>query len=256
MILLLTCEHASNRIPGRYSRLFQGHRSVLDTHRAWDPGALPLARYLAQKLQAPMIEGEVSRLLIELNRSLHHPQLWSEFSRRLSRQDRNHVIHEVYLPYREAVRTRVTNLANGGLSVLHVGVHTFTPVLHGVARDADVGLLYDPQRSRETRFALGWQRVLQSTAPGLRVRRNYPYRGRADGLVTCLRGEFRADVYLGLELEVNQRFPRGRPARWRSLQSALANSLAEAIRGDKVDHRNLITPRLWRGSSPSTVRAS
>ena len=36
--------------------------------------------------------------------------------------------------------------------VLHVAVHSFTPVLHGERRNADVGLLYDPARPRERAF--------------------------------------------------------------------------------------------------------
>ena len=37
-----------------------------------------------------------------------------------------------------------------------------------------------------------------------RVRRNYPYRGAADGLTTALRRLFKPKDYLGLEIEINQ----------------------------------------------------
>jgi len=229
MNLLLTCEHASNRVPRRYARLFQGQGGILDTHRAWDPGARQLARRLASELQVTLIEGRLSRLLIELNRSLHHAQLWSEYSRELKREERRRLIREVYSPYREAVKTRLADLTKRRQRALHVGVHTFTPVLDGVARSADVGLLYDPGRPRETTVALLWQTALRKAVPGLRVRRNYPYRGKADGLVTWLRGEFDSAVYLGIELEVNQRFPLGPQGDWRTLRAALAGSLAETL---------------------------
>ncbi|MEN9581780.1 MAG: hypothetical protein RJA70_4789, partial [Pseudomonadota bacterium] len=40
--------------------------------------------------------------------------------------------------------------------------------------------------------------------PAARLRRKYPYLGKADGLTTALRREFAPAAYLGLELEVNQ----------------------------------------------------
>ena len=42
----------------------------------------------------------ISRLLIEPNRSLHHPQLFSEFTRDLSEARKDEIIEEFYLPYR------------------------------------------------------------------------------------------------------------------------------------------------------------
>jgi hypothetical protein len=50
-----------------------------------------------------------------------------------------------------------------------------------------------------------WVATLRRRAPQLRVRRNYPYLGRADGLTTYLRRRFPAGAYIGVELEVNQR---------------------------------------------------
>ena len=48
-------------------------------------------------------------------------------------------------------------------------------------------------------------------------------RGTADGLTTTLRRRFGAEDYLGVELEVSQRFPRGAPAAWRRLRGDLGD---------------------------------
>ncbi len=91
--------------------------------------------------------------------------------------------------------------------VLHVAVHSFTPALDGQERSMDLGLLYDPARPREASLAVAWKAVLARQAPHLRVRRNAPYRGAADGLTTSLRRVL-GPGYLGFELEANQRlFP-------------------------------------------------
>jgi hypothetical protein len=65
-------------------------------------------------------------------------------------------------------------------------------------------------------------------APELVLRRNYPYRGTSDGLVTYLRRRHGDRAYAGVELEVNQKHVGGRG--WRALVSMLATTLASAAR--------------------------
>jgi predicted N-formylglutamate amidohydrolase len=77
-------------------------------------------------------------------------------------------------------------------------------VLNGERRDADIGLLYDPARSREARIGRAWQDALRASDNGWRVRRNYPYRGVADGLIPAHRRRFPASRYIGIEIEINQ----------------------------------------------------
>jgi len=65
-------------------------------------------------------------------------------------------------------------------------------------------------------------------APQLRVRRNYPYAGKGDGLTSHLRAHFAQSDYVGIELEVNQAivFEAGR--RWTALRRMLIDSLRTA----------------------------
>lgn len=205
MRLVLSCEHGGNAVPSEYRHLFAGARSILDSHRGYDPGALDLARRLAAALSAPLEAALVTRLLVDHNRSLHNRQaLFSVFSRGLPAADRGRLLRDYYHPYRNRVASRIDDLLGGGHTVVHVAVHTFTPQLHGTVRNADLGLLYDPARQREAAFCRRWQKLLKEVVPPLRVRRNYPYRGNSDALVTWLRRRLPARRYLGLELEVNQ----------------------------------------------------
>jgi len=111
--------------------------------------------------------------------------------------------------------------------VLHVAVHSFAPELGGVRRRGDVCFLYDSRRQREAAFFRRWGSLLRQRDPALRVRYNYPYLGRADGLPTWLRQRHPQTRYLGLELEVNQALltASGRQA----IGSALAASLEELL---------------------------
>ena len=66
--LLLTCEHAGNRIPRAYAPLFRGADALLATHRGWDPGAYVLARFLAKRLRVPApTRAEIAALIANLD---------------------------------------------------------------------------------------------------------------------------------------------------------------------------------------------
>jgi predicted N-formylglutamate amidohydrolase len=177
----------------------------LSSHRGWDAGTYRLADTLASGLAAPNLTSRLTRLLVDLNRSAHNPRVFSEITRPLPRPERMLLLERFHRPHWDRARAAVT----GGIAehgrVLHLGVHSFTPVLNGEARRADLALLYDPSRSPERRLATAWAEALSVALPERAVRRNNPYRGAADGMTTAFRRAFPVTRYLGLEIEVNQR---------------------------------------------------
>ena len=229
--LVLSCEHAGRRVPAPYQRLFRGHARTLASHRGWDPGALALAQTIARAMDAPLVANTTSRLVVECNRSPGHRQLFSEFTRALDSDERKHLLDRYYHPHRGAVEAVVRSALRAHDLVVHVGVHTFTPVLDGKRRTADIGLLYDPSRAAEAVFCDVWLAALHWEAPDLRIKRNYPYRGWTDGLTTTLRAKLPAKRYVGVELEVSQALA-ARPAReWARTRAAIARSLGLVLAG-------------------------
>lgn len=227
--VLITCEHGGNRIPPRYRSLFAGFEALLHTHRGYDPGALAVARDLARTFAAPLFVSTTSRLLIDLNRSLGHPKLYSEATLAAPAAVRREILERHYLPYRDAVEAHVAAAVARGSRVVHLSSHSFTPVLDGAVRNADIGLLYDPARAGEAELCRRWQALLEARGPELTVRRNYPYTGRSDGFTAYLRRRFPADVYVGIELEINQKhvLPGGR--RWPAWRGLVTEAAREAM---------------------------
>ena len=214
--VIVSVEHGGNTVPAEYEALFSEHTSLLESHRGWDPGALTLGRRIAAELGAPLIEATVTRLLVDLNRSRHHPQVFSEVTRRLSRNERAHILETRHHPHRHEVRRLTNEAISKGGQVLHLGIHTFTPEFNGVVRTPDLALLYDPARKQERALVVAWQREMSRSDRSLVVRRNNPYRGNADGLTTTLRELHTPDAYLGIEIEVNQKHlePSGAFPKW------------------------------------------
>ena len=225
---LVTCEHGGNRIPAPYGSLFAGHAPLLGTHRGYDPGALIMAKDLARALRAPLVTSTISRLLVDLNRSIGHPQLFSAMTRGVPPSLRARIVEQHYLPYRERVEELVSRSVSCGRRVIHISSHSFTPVLDGNVRRADVGLLYHPGRSGEVKLCARWKATLATLDPELRVRRNYPYAGKGDGLTSYLRMRFSSAAYVGVELEVNQRIVHAAGRLWTALRGVLVSALVAA----------------------------
>ncbi len=219
--ILLTCEHASCAMPGPFRDMIGP--TVLSSHRGYDPGALHLARYLGQGLQAPLIYGMWSRLLVDLNRSVGHPKLSA--LKNLSTAEKDAIVQEYYLPFREESCAAAQRLLSGGGNLLHISVHSFTRVLAKERRTADVGILYDPARKYERVFANMWKKHLSEVMP--RTRLNYPYLGTSDGHTTSLRRLFPPEKYFGFELEVC--FDRLVESRFQNVAENVLGSLQKTI---------------------------
>lgn len=223
--IVITCEHGGTRFPKQFAGLFQSSRELLEGHRGYDPGALALAKKLSLGLKAPLYFSTLTRLLIDLNRSPHNPDRFSEITGRLGRPEKTVIQELYYRPYRDKVKSAFLRSIGKGAQALHLSVHTFTPLLHGKVRSTDLGFLYDPSRKTEALFCILWQRELHKLDHEVKTRRNYPYRGLSDGFTSYLREFFSEDSYLGIELEVNQKFLSGDHRPWLNLQQLILKSL-------------------------------
>jgi predicted N-formylglutamate amidohydrolase len=229
--LILTCEHGGNRVPVEYKHLFRGRARLVRSHRGWDVGALDLARTFQRGLSTHLCYATTTRLLVDLNRSLGHRRLFSEVTMRLPQADKERILAKYYYPHRGRVEAWIARQVSRGYRTIHLSCHTFVPRLAGITRTADVGLLYDPGRSEEGRLCAGWKSALGTLRGDLRVKRNYPYRGTADGFTTYLRRRFPDHAYAGIELEVNGRWPVLMPAAaWRALRRDLVTTLAASAK--------------------------
>lgn len=216
-ILILTCEHASNKLPAAFRNAVPA--GVLKTHRAYDIGALAVFRKLV-KFAKPEFhcEGKFSRLFVDLNRTITNKSAFSDYYKLLEARDKNAAekakaqATKYWTEYRAAIEKFVASslsqpkrVAKTAPNIVHLGIHSFTPVLNGKKRNTDIGILYDPSRPAERKLAQVIKAEINRLHPEMKVRFNYPYKGTSDGLTTTLRKKF-GPQYAGLEIEINQKF--------------------------------------------------
>ncbi len=202
--LVISCEHAVDTVPEQYRPLFASFKPLLASHRGIDFGALDIAEYLTKQIPSDFIQATSTRLLIDCNRNVNHPQCFSEVTQNLSAEEKQRIMDNYYWPFRHQAMTKIKQHIENGSQVLHLSIHSFTPVFNGVTRNADIGLLYDPQRTSEKILATQWKAELKKLAPEYKTRMNYPYKGISDGFTSMMRKRYTSAEYIGIELESNQ----------------------------------------------------
>jgi len=222
-VVVLSCEHGGNEIPNKYKMLFEKAGNELESHRGYDIGALKLYELLDLRYVSYSQCATVSRLLVDVNRSLYRRTLFSEFTKPLSKNEKQSILDTYYYGFRLPFERKISRLWKQNKTVLHLSVHSFTPNLNGEKRQTDFGILYNPERTKEKRFAKIWKKQLNEKLPHCRVRFNYPFRGKPDGHVRYFRDK-EEKKYLGIEFEMNQKY-----ADDLALMQQIATSFEQAV---------------------------
>ncbi|MGR3715316.1 MAG: N-formylglutamate amidohydrolase [Thermohalobaculum sp.] len=226
---LVVCEHASRFIPAEFGDLGLDD-AALNSHIAWDPGALAVSEAMASMLDAPLVAQRVSRLLYDCNRppeSESAVPAVSEIYRvpgnaSLSAADRQARVDRFYVPFRDTLAACVNRRVETGRAPAIVTVHSFTPVYMGVRRETGLGILHDT----DARLA---DALLETTKAGtdLAVHRNRPY-GPEDGVTHTLAEHGVARGLLNVMLEIRNDLI-GDSASQAAMAEWLSRCLAEAL---------------------------
>ena len=183
--VIVVCEHASNRVPAHLSGLGLD-AEILTRHIAWDPGALPVAKGLAQQMNAVLVHGGISRLVYDCNRPPEAPDAIPARSEvfdipgnsRLSDVARNERVAQVYRPFSRMLTEQI-GVHRPNLRMM-VTVHSFTPVYRGQLRDVQIGILHGD----DDRLALSMMQTIPDGL-GMEVQLNEPY-AAVDGVAHTL----------------------------------------------------------------------
>jgi len=226
--VLIVCEHASKYIPPAFQQLGLTAAEA-ESHIAWDPGALAVAKELRNALEAVLVEGTLSRLVYDCNRPPEANSAIPERSeifdipgnKALGNRDRSERVSRVYQPFAWALANQISK--HRVTLQQMVTIHSFTPVFHGKPRDVEIGILH----GRDPSFAL---QMMSMVPEGnlYDVRLNEPYAAR-DGVAHTLDTHGAANDLPSVMIEIRSDLIRSE-AQQKAMAKYLGNWIKETLK--------------------------
>ncbi len=210
--VVIACDHASNRLLPEHGTLGLD-AGAFERHIAWDPGALPVSLHLSKLLDAPVVAGGLSRLVIDCNRPFDAPDLIPEVSETtvipgnagLGQEARRRRIEVAHKPFHDAIDGILSWRLRQGMETWLISIHSFTPVYKDIPRPWQIGILHDDDErlSRPMIEAFGRLDGIvvgdnQPYSPADRVYYTLERHARSRGL-PCVMIEIRNDELLSAE---------------------------------------------------------
>lgn len=197
--LILIADHASNHVPDDID--LDIDPALLNQHMAIDIGVEPLGRLLCARLGMEGFFGEVSRLVLDLNREEDAPGLIPLESdgfaipgnKLLDAAGKRARLERFWRPYHERIAARIASRRPHMI----VSLHSFTPQLAtrpGETRPWQVGLLYN-QDDRGALLAIPALRE-----QGIVTGDNEPYSGKVLNASVNMHAEANGIPYLNFEV--------------------------------------------------------
>ena len=228
--LLLIADHASNHVPGDID--LDIDPALLNEHMAVDIGVEPLGRLLCDRLGMAGIFGEVSRLVIDLNREEDAPGLIPTTSdgfaipgnALLDAEGRRARLERFWRPYHDGIAARIA----ADRPRLIVSLHSFTPRLAtrpDEQRPWQIGILYN----QDNRAALCGIAALREA--GITTGDNEPYSGKVLNATMNLHAEANHIPYLGIEVRQDLIGDGAGVAQWAGRLAPVIDEVARVFEG-------------------------
>ncbi len=231
--LVLICDHAGRNVPLSLANLGVGAEHF-ERHIAYDIGAAAVTRRLSEMLDATAVLHNYSRLVIDCNRALGHPESMPLISDKtpipgnegLSELDARRRGDALFWPYHQTISNAVARhrRINGKPPILFT-VHSFSAGFGDNPRPWHAGVIYH----RDNRMA---KRMIKNlSAKGLNIGDNEPYSGFESAYSVDLHGLSAGLANSGIEIRQDQVTDQDGQERWAHY---LAECLTEFIKDDDL----------------------
>ena len=229
---LIVVDHAGNLIPSALDRLGVPETEC-ERHIAWDIGIAAVSRFVADALDAFLLQQNYSRLVIDCNRAPGSETSIPEISDLtpipgnigLSEDRKVARVREIFRPYHDRIETELDQRRAAGRPAVLIAMHSFTPVFAGAARPWHAGVLYN----RDRRFA-DILLALLKREDGLVVGDNEPYSvSDLSDYTIPIHGERRGLAHVEIEIRQDLIADDRRQRMWGELLARLLPEAYQAL---------------------------
>jgi predicted N-formylglutamate amidohydrolase len=224
--VLLTCEHASARLPPSWH--WPNADKRLETeHWGVDIGIARFTREMASALNIPAVLAGTSRLLADCNRTLESNTLFRGqadgspvwLNQGLSPKERESRIAQIYQQYHQVLSRACTEHA----PQLVLSMHSYTPSYEGSPRSVQIGVLHDG----EPELAETWKGTLQKSLNDYDVRVNEPWSGIGGYMYSAvMHAEECGATAMELEIRNDLLVPNNTPMLLKAMRELLSQHLS------------------------------
>lgn len=215
---LISCEHATCTVPEAYREYFAGSEEILSSNEGWEPGALNLSQAFAMGFRTPLVHGDVTRLLIDLEKD--GDARWSRFSLKIAESIRSRIEDRHQRVYRQHLRQRIAEDLKRNDFVVHLMVHTDAGTQGRVT-------LATPEKSvLGESLAAEWGSRLRVCDVDARCEKG----ADTGAFGQALAREHDPARYAQIRLVVSQNFfLDGKPLRWETIKKILLDTLRQSV---------------------------
>jgi predicted N-formylglutamate amidohydrolase len=202
---VLTCEHANNHMPPRFSPT-TSDQHWLAQHWGWDIGIADVTSALSQQLESVAVYANFSRLICDPNRAANEPTWLVEavegtplsFNQDITPEERAYRRAQYYDPYHQAVDGVITKRLTHPEPWTLLAMHSFTRAYKDTIRTLEIGVLYDDPNADQATTLVDLLRQ-----EGFLTEHNEPYSGKNGMIYSAWRHGTNHNVPY-LELEIRQ----------------------------------------------------
>lgn len=217
---LFSCSYATCAIPETYRAIYEPIQNEVQSPAGWDPGALNLGQAFAMRFHTPLVHGEVSRLLIDLEQE--GDAAWSPRSLEIPESSRVRLADRNAGSYREILCQRIDDSIRRGGTLVHGFLRTHP------GGDGTVDLETYQSSAMAEQIAERWSNRIMEGGLYARLRK------RAEGtpLSRSLATKFPHSTYVQISLSMAQSFfLEGRPTKWASARKLVVEAFQAACAG-------------------------
>jgi len=231
--LMLICDHAGLNVPKALGNLGLPD-NAWSRHISHDIGARRVTELLSEAFDAPAVMHNYSRLVIDCNRPLGHPESIIEESdgqvvpgnAKITSVDVTERAEALFWPYHQTI----SNFIGGrwrdrGQPPVLFSVHSFTGQYGNQHRPWDAGVLYN----RDPRLAHPLMDLLR--AKGLNIGDNQPYSGLEAAFTIDVHGGAPGIAHMVIEIRQDQVTDEAGCRRWADI---LTDALSEILKHEDL----------------------